>query len=496
MNPKTDAVNLLESISPTLTAKNINYLKVVSGFCIIFFAGFFTFPNIFYLFNHICYFIQNGFKLFIFRYTIEKVRHAELNRHSEFISEFHEILNRVQHAGLLNEPLKQVQGDEDSLPVYTILIPLYKEACKLESLIKALNDLDYPPHKLDIKLIVEEDDEETNQALAVMNLPFQYSVVIIPYYLPRTKPKALNYAGFFAVGEYLTIYDAEDRPDPGQLRKAIDYFKTLPADYVCLQANIAFYNAEENLLTKFSGMEYRIWYEYLLKGLRLLDMPIPLGGTSNHFKMEYLRQVGGWDAYNVTEDADLGLRLFLNGYKVAMLDSYTLEEAPLTIGNWLGQRARWIKGFIQTLYVFGRQPKPADIKRLPIIAIYIFMAFSTYGYICLPWLFFAFLYSNTFLQYLWLINFFFTFAYLYSTAFHLLIREKGKIKKFRLRDYRALLLWPFYFILHVLAAYRAVWELLLKPFEWNKTQHGVSKMDTCHAEQVFSISRDSETSSQ
>ncbi|CAF1580414.1 unnamed protein product [Didymodactylos carnosus] len=177
-------------------------------------------------------------------------------------------------------------------------------------------------------------------------------LIKVPFSLPRTKPKALNYAMQYCKGKYVVIYDAEDRPAFDQLLKAVIEFDRLPEEYVCLQAKLTFYNENENLLTKLFNIEYCIWFEYLLTGLSLMSLPVLLGGTSNHFKLDILQKVGFWDAYNVTEDADLGIRLSSFNYKVWILDSYTYEESPIDIMSWINQRSRWIKGFLQTFLVF------------------------------------------------------------------------------------------------------------------------------------------------
>ncbi|MDN3030621.1 MAG: glycosyltransferase family 2 protein [Candidatus Tisiphia sp.] len=186
-------------------------------------------------------------------------------------------------------------------------------------------------------------------------LPCYIHLIKVPFTLPRTKPKSLNYAMQYCKGKYVVIYDAEDRPDTDQLLKAVIAFDSLPKEYVCLQAKLNFYNENENLLTKLFSIEYCLWFKYLLKGLSIMNLPVTLGGTSNHFKVDALQKIGFWDAYNVTEDADLGIRLYSFGYKVHMIDSYTLEESPIDIINWINQRSRWIKGFIQTFLVFLAQ---------------------------------------------------------------------------------------------------------------------------------------------
>ncbi len=247
-------------------------------------------------------------------------------------------------------------ADTASLPLYTILVPLLHEADMLPGLIAALDRLDYPQSRLDIKLILEEDDQETRAALRALSLPPCYDVIVVPASDPKTKPKACNYALHFAQGAFTVIYDAEDRPCPDQLRKAVAMFAHCPQDVVCLQASLGYYNASQNWLTRQFAIEYAVWFRLVLPALHKLALPIPLGGTSNHFRTDALKEMGGWDPYNVTEDADLGMRLARLGYRCAILDSITEEEANSRLGNWLRQRSRWLKGFLQTWLVHMRRP--------------------------------------------------------------------------------------------------------------------------------------------
>ncbi len=321
------AINHLGSISPNASAKNINYTQMITGSAVIFFSTLILFFNVFSMINNFAYLLQNFLKAILFKRS------------------------------LVGAKKSSIASINDDMPIYSVLIPLYKEELKVQSILQAIKNLNYPKDRLDVKFIIEADDLLTMKAIKVLSLPSYIHIIKVPYSLPRTKPKALNYAMAYVRGEFLTIYDAEDRPDPDQLLKALHAFNTLPEHFACVQAKLNFYNAQENLLTRFFSIEYSVWFEYLLKGLSLLDLPVTLGGTSNHFKIDKLKKVGYWDAYNVTEDADLGIRLYLNGYKVHLIDSTTMEEAPTNMETWIAQRARWIKGFIQTLYIFMRAKK-------------------------------------------------------------------------------------------------------------------------------------------
>lgn len=253
--------------------------------------------------------------------------------------------------------------DPDSLPVYTVLVPMYKEPEVAEKIIRAVTALDYPQDKLDVKLLLEEDDAVTRGKVAAVvdRLPSCVEVLACPKVAagePRTKPRACNWGLSRARGEYLVIYDAEDHPEGDQLKKAIVTFRKLEAAgqerVACLQAKLNYFNPRQNVLTRFFALEYTAWFDLFLPGLHALHTPIPLGGTSNHFKMEALVQLGGWDPYNVTEDCDLGLRLARQGFLTHILDSTTWEEANSRVGNWVRQRSRWVKGYFQTHLVHTR----------------------------------------------------------------------------------------------------------------------------------------------
>lgn len=444
-----NAINSLQNNINFHSAKSLDYEKMVTGFITIFFALMYFSSNLFNIITGLFYLIQNALKSVLF--------------FNGFSSELTLLAK--------NDPQNI---ESENLPIYSILVPLYKEEFKIESILKAISKLNYPPEKLDVKLILEEDDVITNQAITTLELPSYLQVIKVPYSLPRTKPKALNYAMPFTRGQYLTIYDAEDEPEPDQLRKAVAAFAKLPEDYVCVQAKLNFYNAGQNLLTRLFSIEYHIWFGYLLKGLSLIGGPVPLGGTSNHFKLSKLKEVGLWDAYNVTEDADLGIRLYLQGYKVYMIDSITMEEAPDDVFTWIAQRARWIKGFIQTIGVFMK----TDINRQVFsisktLVVYIFLGLSIYNFIFFPWLLVvAFMELHKSVYYFWLLNSVIGLCYIYFTAYIATSNRNSFVTLNNPYHYLVLLIWPLYFILHSIAAYRALWELVKAPFKWNKTPHG------------------------
>ncbi|HEY0267258.1 MAG TPA: glycosyltransferase [Rhizomicrobium sp.] len=365
-----------------------------------------------------------------------------------------------------------------ALPTYTVLVPLYREAAVLPGLVRGLCALDYPAHLLDIKLVMEADDGETLAAARALDTGFE--IVAVPAGGPRTKPKAANYALAFARGEYLVVYDAEDRPEPDQLRKAVATFRASSRRTACLQARLNFYNARQNWLTRMFALDYALWFDALLPGLDRIGVPMPLGGTSNHFRTAVLRDIGGWDAFNVTEDADIGIRLSQLGYRVSMLDSTTFEEAPVTVGAWLKQRSRWLKGYMQTWLVHMRDPL-ALVRRTGVSGFLAFQLFIGGGVV--------FALAN---PPLWI-------AFLSALLLHRLtgtggpgaiIPGAGLLANNVLLTYMAVLaprrrgwdeLAPYgltviaYWALVSAAGYRAIVQLVTKPFFWEKTTHGVAR---------------------
>jgi cellulose synthase/poly-beta-1,6-N-acetylglucosamine synthase-like glycosyltransferase/integrase len=264
----------------------------------------------------------------------------------------------------------------DELPSYTIFIPLYRERDMLPKLVEAVGRLSYPAEKLQVLLVLEENDPETWSALGEVVLPAWFEIVTVPAFPPEsrlqsTKPNALNFALAKATGTYCVIYDAEDRPEPDQLLKAVAGFAESPDEVVCLQARLAFWNGASSWITRFYWAEYVIHYEWVLAGLSRLGLIPPLGGTSNHFITAKLREiaidnrflphedgyVGGWDPFNVTEDAELAGALSLRGYRIGMLDSTTWEKATSDLRGADKQRRRWLKGYVQTGLVYTRQPR-------------------------------------------------------------------------------------------------------------------------------------------
>ncbi len=374
--------------------------------------------------------------------------------------------------------------DERTLPVYSILVPVYKEPEVVGRLVTALAALDYPKHKLDVIVLLEADDGATLEALRRAEPPANWRLIVVPDSQPRTKPKACNYGLFFARGEYLVIYDAEDLPDPAQLRTAVAAFRKNALDYVCFQAALNYFNARENLLTRMFTLEYSYWFDYLIPGLDRLRLPIPLGGTSNHFDVAKLRKLGGWDPFNTTEDADLGIRACVEGYRVGYINSTTYEEANSEFKNWIRQRSRWVKGYLQTFLVYWRDP--VDLWRRigwrNFIAFNFFIGGTVFTSLASPplWgLFFVWLVTRTHI-----VEPLFPDVVLYMALGNLLFGNflgifLNMIAIFLRRNYALMpfaLLNPLYWMLHSLAAYKALWQLFTRPFYWEKTRHGLTRI--------------------
>lgn len=367
------------------------------------------------------------------------------------------------------------------LPVYSILVPLYGESEVLPDLVAAIAALDYPAAKLDVLLVLESIDAGTRKAAEALDLPSFVRVVIVPDSLPRTKPKALNYALQIARGDFVVVYDAEDVPEPDQLRRALAAFHAGREETICVQSRLNIHNAREGWLARQFALEYSVLFDLTLPGLARLGLPIPLGGTSNHFPRRVLDRWTGWDPFNVTEDADLGIRLARSGGRIAMIDSTTWEEAPIHFGVWLRQRTRWLKGWMQTYLVHTRQPALL-LRELGLPA---FIGFHVYsGGAILSALAFPLVCAITAIELargdwlmppegsagrvLWIAAAFnLGAAYLASVV-------AGMLAVCR-RGWPGLAfqapLMPVYWVLISIAAYRAMLQLVAAPYLWEKTAH-------------------------
>src|SRR3989344_933698 len=371
---------------------------------------------------------------------------------------------------------------DESLPFYSILCPLYKEGNIVCNFVEAVKKLDWPKDKLEVLLLLEKDDLDTQSAIKRIDLPKYIRTVIVPHSSPKTKPKACNFGLSMVRGQYLVIYDAEDMPESSQLKKAYLAFGQVPENVICLQAKLNFFNPYQNLLTKIFTAEYSLWFDVILPGLQSIQTAIPLGGTSNHFKTSYLLGLEGWDPFNVTEDADLGIRLFNSGFRTAIFDSTTYEEANSKVGNWFRQRSRWIKGYMQTYLVQMRNPidfiKANGLHALifqlviggKIASMFInpFLWLATISYFAINSLvgpaiealypapiFYMAVFSLVFG------NFLFVYYYMIGCA-----------KRGHWALMRYVFLVPFYWLMMSVAGVVALKQLVLKPHYWEKTVHG------------------------
>jgi glycosyltransferase XagB len=247
-------------------------------------------------------------------------------------------------------------GDPPDWPAYTVLVPLYDEASVAPALVASLDRLSYPRDRMQVLFLVEADDDATIAALTPCLPGPAFSIAIVPPGGPRTKPNALNHGLSLATGAFVTVYDAEDAPDTRQLKDAASAFLTAPDHVVCLQARLVIDNGPDGWLALMMSIEYASLFDATKCGFASMALPVALGGTSNHFRTQAIRALGGWDAWNVAEDADMGLRIARAGGYVRDLPSVTLEEAPFRLSSWFAQRRRWQKGFMQTAATHSRQP--------------------------------------------------------------------------------------------------------------------------------------------
>ncbi len=379
----------------------------------------------------------------------------------------------------------EIEGfrDEDC-PTYTIFCPLYKEWQVVPQFVEAMQKLDYPHEKLQVLFLLEENDVETIEKISTSSLPPHFHIVVVPHSKPKTKPKAMNYGLDYVSGEYVVIYDAEDVPEVDQLKKAVLAFKKVPGNVACIQAKLNFYNPHQNILTRLFTAEYSLWFDLVLPGYQSIGAPIPLGGTSNHFRAETLRQLGGWDAFNVTEDCDLGMRLAKRGYTTAIVDSTTHEEANSDMLNWYNQRSRWIKGYIQTYFVHMRDPQKyfANGKGKDFFLFQLIVGGKILSLFINPIMWITticyFLFRAkiaVFIEPLFPgpILYIGVFSLIFGNFLSLYYYMVGCVK----RGYDGLIkyvfLIPFYWLGMSIAAWQALYEIFVKPHYWAKTIHGL-----------------------
>lgn len=383
-------------------------------------------------------------------------------------------------ARTLNVPLLP---DAD-LPTYTVLVALHREAAVVPRLIAALDALDYPAAKLDVLFALEAADHETADALQREPSRLRSHIVRLPPGQPQTKPRALNFALALAQGSLVVIFDAEDQPEPDQLRRAATIFAREEDGVACLQASLAIDNHRDNWLTRLFAIDYAGLFDVFNPGLTRLGVPLPLGGTSNHFRTRVLRQVGGWDPWNVTEDADLGIRLARYGYTTKCFASTTWEEAPAGLKNWFAQRRRWMKGWMQTLVTHTRAPRRliADLGPWRAVAVLALLAANTLG----PLIGSAFMayvlydmaagdllaakpFSHALADTFWIV------LAASGLAGIVLTSAIGMARRGLWSCAIFLVLRPVHMALMTLTAWSALVDLFRRPFHWAKTEHGLAR---------------------
>ncbi|SLN39255.1 glycosyltransferase [Pseudooctadecabacter jejudonensis] len=368
----------------------------------------------------------------------------------------------------------------EDLPVVSLLVPLYRERDIAGALVRRLSQIDYPTDKLDVCLVLEVDDGTTQDAVAAAALPFWMRAIRVPLGTLQTKPRALNYALNFARGSIIGVYDAEDAPDPDQIYKVVQRFAAASPSVACLQGRLDFYNSHSNWLARCFTVEYATWFRIILPGLERLRLAIPLGGTTLFFRREILETIGGWDAHNVTEDADLGIRLTRRGYRTEIIDSTTQEEANARAWPWVKQRSRWLKGYAITYGVHMREPLKLwrDLGPWKFFGVQLLFMGTISQFLLAPllWSFWLMMVglphplSGVLSQEVAL-----TFAgiFILSEVVNITVSAIA-VTSARKRE---LIIWAptlhFYFPLAAIAAYKGVIELATKPFYWDKTSHGI-----------------------
>ncbi len=368
------------------------------------------------------------------------------------------------------------------LPKISILVPLFKEASVAAKLVKRLENIDYPPALLEICLVVEADDAITRQAVRDATLPYGMKVVTVPNGSVKTKPRAMNYALDFTSGSIIGVYDAEDAPDRDQLTRVAAKFRRADAKLACVQGILSFYNPRAGWLARCFSFEYAGWFRVMLPGLQRLGFAIPLGGTTLFFRRDALIELGAWDAHNVTEDADLGMRLARHGYRCEMLDTVTGEEANNRFWPWVKQRSRWLKGYAMTYCVHMRNPLILwqELGAWKFLGFQILFLGTLLAFCLAPvlwWTFAYFISGGSVPPVVGL-----TETHMYQLSMLFMSCEAVTLALFfiagRKLDHRPALAWivtlPAYFMLGTLAAYKGMAEMMWKPFYWDKTEHGVS----------------------
>jgi glycosyltransferase XagB len=359
------------------------------------------------------------------------------------------------------------------LPRYTILIPAYQEQDVIGGMVRCLEKLDYPKDRLEALILVERRDHATKQAIRDAGPAEFIRIVEIPPGKPQTKPRSCNAGLLLAKGDLIVIFDAEDRPDPGQLRLVAGHFAAADDTLACVQAKLMVSNADQSFITRQFALEYCLRYELTLPGLARLGLPIPLGGTSNHFRTRLLRELGGWDAWNVTEDADLGMRCSALGYRVEVADSVTYGEMPHRVKAWTKQRTRWLKGFMLTALVHTRNPARTwrTFGRAGTVTMLTFMVGTPLLYLAQPvslaiWASGYHGLDATHLPVSLTMTIIQSAIFVVWTALVV-----AAARKYKLTSAVFAPLLPAYWVMHWTASWRGLYQLIRAPFLWEKTAH-------------------------
>jgi cellulose synthase/poly-beta-1,6-N-acetylglucosamine synthase-like glycosyltransferase len=375
----------------------------------------------------------------------------------------------VQRRSRLGPLTTPISGHD--YPTWTILIALYQEADCVPSLVKSLRAMAWPADKLDVIFACEADDKETLEALKAWRAHLPCRVICVPKGGPRTKPKALQTALPFAQGAFLTVYDAEDRPDPNQLIAAWQAFRMGPANLAVVQSPLVIWNARESWITRQFALDYAIWFLVVLPALTKIAGFFPLGGTSNHFAVHHLRRAGGWDPYNVTEDADLGVRFARMGLRASLIDRPTFEEGAPTLAGWTKQRGRWIQGHIQTVSLHLRRPITLA-SQLGLRGLFAFLLGLGSGPLSAALVVMSWLLALTSIHVgLWQAPaIWFAFMMISQLSVGLMALHRDG----RTSLLSACFMFPLYQACQIPALCRALWRIYLSPSIWDKTKHGKS----------------------
>ena len=383
--------------------------------------------------------------------------------------------------------------DDGECPIYTILVPMFKERREtILQMINGLNSLNYPKNKLDIKFVLEECDVDTRKVVNEIietkknNLPSGFlNIINVPAFPPQTKPKACNVASLFALGEYIVIFDAEDIPSPNQLINSLSLFKeNKNKNLFCLQGNLCFYNYNKNILTSFFNIEYNIHFKLLLKAYSLFNITLPLGGTSNHFNFHSLEKCKFWDSHNVTEDVEISSIVDDRRGRIIHLDSNTMEWCVEDLKSWVKQRTRWMKGYLLTYYLCIVRDL-SNKKRINFRAInfksisnvvrsvffkHIIVGSQVMVFLLSPYLLISLLFFNVSGIFYYILTVVTLSTYFITIIWYLFL-IKRKYRTINMLSYISCLLYPLYFILHMITSYIALVDLIRRPFYWSKTEH-------------------------